>query len=631
MNKYRIILLVLLSLGSFGCKKYLDVVPDGVATLDNAFSNRANAEKFLFSCFNMMPNQNDPFTYPGNVGSDEIWWDMDNSGIHGRSGSQIARGGQNMTDPLWNYWDGRRDGKNIWVGIRDCNIFLENIGKVLDITDYERSRWIAEVKFVKAYLHYYLFQLYGPIPIVDKNLSMEVDPAEARVYREPVDKVTDYIVNLLDEAKEGLPEMIEDPINEMGRPTKVAAAALKAKVLVWTASPLLNGNPDYTQVTDNRGTKLFPATADRNKWVRAATAIKEAMDMAHLLGNALYRYKNGLINIADTLQLNFTIRGAATERATLNPEIIFAPTTSANSFQNYCTPNFYPSQVAGSQELCATLKVAEQFYTNNGVPIDEDPSWNYADRYSRQKNTDKTHKYFIASNETTAKLNYFREPRFYANLAFDRGLYDVQALLGVTTATIKNRSGEPQGVVYSANHIPTGYFIKKLVSFRSSITGTGLSPYNYTIPVIRLADLYLLYAEALNEVKDAPDQEVYQWVDSIRTRAGLKGVEESWRRYSSLPTKPTTKEGMREIIKRERMIELAFEGQRAFDLRRWKDAQKYLNQPVQGWNFQGLNDQDYYEVTTYFNSRNYTYKDYLWPLYQVSVIRNSNLVQNPGW
>ncbi|MBO9593944.1 MAG: RagB/SusD family nutrient uptake outer membrane protein [Niabella sp.] len=631
MNKYRIALLLLLGISSFGCKKYLDVVPDGVATLDNAFSNRANAEKFLFSCFNMMPNQNDPFTYPGNVGSDEIWWDIDNSGIHGRSGSQIARGGQNVTDPLWNYWDGRRDGKSLWIGIRDCNIFLENINKVLDITDYERSRWIAEVKFVKAYLHYFLFQLYGPIPIVDENLSMEVDPAEARVYREPVDKVTDFIVNLLDEAKEGLPEMIEDPINEMGRPTKVAAAALKAKVLVWTASPLLNGNPDYAQVTDNRGTRLFPATADRNKWVRAAAAVREAVDMAHSLGNGLYRYKNALFNIPDTLQLNFTVRGAVTERATLNPEILFAPTTSANSFQNYCTPNFYGVQISNGSELCATLKIAEQFYTNNGVPIDEDPSWSFADRYSMQKNTNATHRYFIASNETTAKLNYLREPRFYANLAFDRGLYDVQALLGVTTATVKNRSGEAQGVQYSGQHIPTGYFIKKLVSFRSSITGTGLSPYNYTIPVIRLADLYLLYAEALNEIKDAPDHEVYQWVDSIRNRAGLKGVEESWSRYSSVPTKPSTKEGMREIIKRERMIELAFEGQRAFDLRRWKDAQKYLNQPVQGWNFQGLKDVDYYAVTTYFNGRNFTYRDYLWPIYQVSVIRNSNLVQNPGW
>lgn len=612
-----------------GCSKYLDVVPDGVATLDNAFSNRFNAEKFLFTCFNMMPNQNAPFDYPGHIGTDEIWWDINYPTIHNYAGPQIARGNQNISDPYQNFWDGRNGGKNIWIGIRDCNIFLENIDKVRDITEYERQRWISEVKFVKAYLHSFLFQLYGPIPIVDKNLPMNVAPEDVRVYREPVDKVVDYIVGLLDESISNLPEMIDDPQKEMGRPTQISAAALKAKVLVWAASPLLNGNPDYSAVVDKKGNSLFPMQADPKKWARAAEAIKAAIDLGHSHGHTLYKYKNEMFKISDTLSMNFTLRGAVTERATQNPEILFAPTTSANTFQNYCIPNFYNTQFTG-QELCTTLKIAEQYYTENGVPIDEDISWDYANRYHTKRNSDQTHKFYIANGETTAQLNYNREARFYAHLSFDRALYDVQAQLGVTTATIKNRVGEPMGVLYSAQHIPTGYFIKKLVSFRSSITGTGTSNYNYTIPVIRLADLYLLYAEALNEVKGSPDAEVYEWIDKIRTRAGLKGVVESWSNYSSVPGKPTTKEGMRDIIKRERMIELAFEGQRAFDIRRWKDAVKYLNQPVQGWNYQGK-DMNYYILTTYFQNRNYTYRDYLWPIYQTSLIKNSNLVQNPGW
>ena len=180
-------------------------------------------------------------------------------------------------------------------------------------------------------------------------------------------------------------------------------------------------------------------------------------------------------------------------------------------------------------------------------------------------------------------------------------------------------------------HIVTGYFIKKLVSFRSGTTTTSPSPYKFSIPIIRLADLYLLYAEALNEVKDAPDQEVYQWVDSIRFRAGLRGVVESWRDFSNMPSKPTTKEGMRSIIKQERLIELCFEGQRFFDLRRWKDALTYLNQPIQGWDYQGTTTQEYYNVVTYFNTRNYTYKDYLTPIYSSALTMNPNLVQNPGW
>src|SRR5690554_3379691 len=148
-----------LTIGLFmNCSDYLDVVPDGVATLDNTFSNRINSEKFLFSCYNMIPNQNNPFTYPGIMGADEMWYQKD---LSNRSGARIARNDQNATDPFQNNWDGRRDGRNLWIGIRDCNIFLENIEKVPDLQAWERVRWISEVKFIKAYLHFFLLQLYG--------------------------------------------------------------------------------------------------------------------------------------------------------------------------------------------------------------------------------------------------------------------------------------------------------------------------------------------------------------------------------------------------------------------------------------------------------------------------------------
>ena len=150
------------------------------------------------------------------------------------------------------------------------------------------------------------------------------------------------------------------------------------------------------------------------------------------------------------------------------------------------------------------------------------------------------------------------------------------------------------------------------------------------MPIIRLADLYLLYAEALNETKSAPNNDVHCWVDSLRIRAGLNGVVESWK-YAKDPSKPTSKEGMREIIKRERLIELSFEGQRPFDLRRWRDAEKYMNEPVRGWDFQGQKLEDYYLTRVYFSNRKFTYKDYLWPLRSNTLVVNSNLVQNPGW
>ena len=616
--------------GLVACSGYLDVVPDGVATMDNAFSNRINAEKFLFTCYNRLPNQNAEWNYPGNVGGDEIWWDIEYVDLGNKSGSRIATNSQNITTPYQNYWDGNEGGEPLWQGIRDCNIFLENIDRVPDMEEGERLRWISEVKFIKAYLHFFLLELYGPIPIVDVNLEVNSDPEEVRVKRRPVEEVIEFVVNLLDESMVNLPDRITETSTEMGRITKPIAASIKAKALVWAASPLFNGNPDYVNFKDKEGTQLIPSQKDDSKWVRAAEAIKEAIDISEANGHALYQYQPGFEQISEVTRMKYTLRGVACERPINNPEIIWAHTEGENSFQNYCTPKLHVSYY-GTSELSAPLKIAEQYYTMNGVPIDEDTQWDYTNRYETRRDTGSFHQYYIKAGETTAMLNYYREPRFYAHLAFDRSLYEAQSQEEDETIMIENRSGEVHGQRYAASNIMTGYFIKKLVSFRSGTTTNSPSPYTFKIPIVRLGDLYLLYAEALNEIKNAPDAEVYEWVDKIRERAGLKGVVESWAQHSNVPNKPQTKEGMREIIKRERLIELAFEGQRFFDLRRWKDAETYLNEPIQGWDYTGQNVRDYYVVRTYFDDRNYTYKDYLWPIRLSSLIRNSNLVQNPGW
>src|SRR5690606_15674371 len=124
----------------------------------------------------------------------------------------------------------------------------------------------------------------------------------------------------------------------------------------------------------------------------------------------------------------------------------------------------------------------------------------------------------------------------------------------------------------------------------------------------RLADLYLLYAEALNETMSAPNAEVYDYIDKIRDRAGLKGVAESWSNYSIFPQKHTTREGMREIIHRERGIELAFESQRYYDIRRWKKSLEHFDGFRQGWNVNGALPEDFYQVKA-FRNIDYNLKD----------------------
>ena len=172
--------------------------------------------------------------------------------------------------------------------------------------------------------------------------------------------------------------------------------------------------------------------------------------------------------------------------------------------------------------------------------------------------------------------------------------------------------------------------------YRSSIpdnaTGNDYNAYGYAFPIIRLADLYLLYAEALNELKDAPDGEVYEYIDLVRQRTGLEGVLETWSKYAvdSKQNKPYTQEGMREIIHRERLNELAFEGARFWDLRRWKEAEEYLNRPIYGLNVMGESPEDFYKQTLLFSSK-FEKKDYLWPIRINAMTYNLKLVQNSGW
>src|SRR5690606_3056371 len=155
--------------------------------------------------------------------------------------------------------------------------------------DYEKERWVAETKFLKAYFHCYLFRMYGPIPIMDKNLPITASPEEVKVSRQPVEVVVDYIASLLDEAAagddfSGLPLTITSRSTELGRVTKVAALAIKARLLVTAASPLFNGNTDYRALANTDGTPLFNSTADPDKWIRAAEACREAVDAAERAG-----------------------------------------------------------------------------------------------------------------------------------------------------------------------------------------------------------------------------------------------------------------------------------------------------------------------------------------------------------
>jgi hypothetical protein len=629
--------LIILMLASDSCKKYLDVVPPNVGTLDYAFRNRNEAENYLFTCYNAIQNLNDLNRSPGFTTSSELIFPLNLTGGSpiDISGFNLVTGAQNTGNPGLSYWDGNGNGVNMFQAIRKCNTMLENIDKPVDLSASEKKRWIAETKFLKAYYHYYLFRLYGPIPIKDKNLPVEASTAETKVKRESVDDVVNYIVGLLDESIPDLPVSIDNPAKELGRITRPAAIAIKAEVLMTAASPLFNGNPDYLNFKDKSGKLLFPVAYDVKKWQLAADACKAAIVACEGAGmrlNTSFVPVPQVANLSDSLRRELVYQNALTEKWDTNPELIWALSNVWHG-QEFCIPRLTPlaNQRDGQNPgyYAVPISTAELFYTNKGVPIEEDNSWDYADR-NQLKTGDAANFFYIKQGYQTIKGHFNREPRFYASVAFDgsiwfgNGILDGKSALYVPARGIGSLAGPK---TQQKTNI-TGYWPKKLANYLT-VFNDGFTWTDYSMPVMRMGGLYLLYAEALNEA-NGPSSEAISYIDKIRSRAGLAGVAESWSKYSKNSSKPASKEGLRAIIHQERRIELCFEGQSGWDLRRWKELQGVLSTPLRGWSIYESQPINYYRALNVeipvFNTR-----DYLWPIPNTSITGNENLVQNPFW
>jgi hypothetical protein len=647
MKNYYFILIILFS----SCKDdYLDVIPDNIPTIDIAFNNRATALNFLATCYTYIPEHANVVQNFSMLAGDEVWYYAENDFyMNNETSFRLAKGMQNVSNPYLNYWEGGRGAPHsLFNALRDCNIFLDNLVTVPGLEEQERLRWLDEVKVLKAFYHFWLMQMYGPIPIVENNISVGASADETNVFRDPVDDVVNYLVQLLDEVIEGenLPGVINYIYTEQGRVTMPVAKALKAKILVLNASPIFNGNTDFNSLVDSQGNSLVNQTYDPQKWVLAKDALYDAIESAESNGHQLYEFTQQIpINgeLSEQVIEELSQRAAITE--SFNSEIIWAYGPEwTGDLQMWCQPRWTADHSAlfgyTKKSHAPTLNMVETFYTNNGVPIDEDVTWNYGNRYDvvstplLDDNAENYHEFYIEDNYSTAKLHTYREPRFYSSIGFDGGKWFSLETTNINSipyldAKAGALSGKQGFEIYSI----TGYFAKKLVHYENVITQQGSTIKGYSFPIIRLTDLYLMYSEALNEVKESPDSEVYEYIQKVRDKAGLDNggdLVNTWQLYSSNPSKPSSKEGMRDIIHQERMIELALEGHRYWDLRRWKLADEYFSQPIKGWNIFRPDVEGFYEVENIYY-RNYLIKDYLWPISQNELLRNPNLVQNPGW
>lgn len=646
MKKKILIALLLPLFLSTSCSNWLDVVPQSdIKTIDSDFETYAGAAEWLRSCYVFLQFPYDPAANVAFFGSDEMVADnyLLNSGHP--VGLDIITGKQNVLSPYDDCWLERINDRreDYYTAISLCNHFINRIDNVYNLEEVDKKEWKAEVKALKAFYYFELVRRYGPVIIAPEEIDPNQDVEKLKLPRSHVDTCFNYIVRLCDEAAPDLPVSSKKKSDRRAYFNKEAALALKARVLVYQASDLFNGNPDYANFKNKDGEPLFSDKKDPEKWKRAADAAIAVIDCARQEGGASLiegsssntPLQSTMLDIENSIHtFNFSNKEA----------LWMVRMYMGYDIYQYVMPKFNDGSYHTLQGACyvPTMKMVEMFYTENGLPIDQDLRWvGSGNPYAISVETNPKYTGVVALNEPVLALHRNREPRFYADIAADRCYWR----LGTTEENnykVEVYQGEGWGLeatrlnALTPQNI-TGYYLKKWSYSKSNIAehqnllqDVGDTPF----PIFRLAEMYLIAAEALNEYKAAPDQEVYDYLNVVRRRAGIPDVEVAWRNAKD-PTKVQTKEGMRDIIRQEWNIEFAFEGYRYWNVRRWKIANIELNEKVFGWNVVGNNVNSFYNngngpVVVFSGNKFVAPRDYLYPIRSEEVQR-AGCVQNPGW
>lgn len=653
MKKWAVCLLVI---GLSSCVDFLDIVPDNTITLEDYFTNKETAYQALSNVYAGIPHNHLIHNTEFLLGDDWLGQRDATKNKSGLYGSQLMEGLQSTSGVLLNLWDGWNGANNLYIRIRMANTFLEKIHLAKDLPDAEMKFWIAQVKFLKAYFHFLLIQHYGPIVIADENVPLNSEAEDLFVNREKVEVCFDYVINLMDEAIPDLKDEIMD--TELGMVSMSAAKAIKARVMLFRASPLFNGPKDlFGGFYDHDGKPFFPMDEEgteawTQKWKDAEKAINDAIIQCEADGYGLYEYDDSPYKFdIDDWRTNPELKRYYTLRMLIvdpwNKECIWGRTYSMGTSgtlqdaSNLRLPNTYTNGITETTGNswnwgAATFQMMSRYYTKNGLPIDVDKTFDRNNMYRLVETPDSTSVEYtnwrgiLQPNFMTVKMYLDREPRFYANLGITGGYWRAHQYC-IPTEMYGGTAGG-----YSSNFQTdfywTGIGVKKYVHPESK-SGSWIRQIHYPYPIIRMADLYLMKAEILNELY-GPGQQVWDEVNKIRDRAGIPNVEDVWANPNLVNTlylnRHQDKVGMREIIMRERAVELSFEGSRYWDVVRYKQGAAEFNAPVTGWVAESYGSKNFFRLEVK-QQRRFLNRNYLWPISITEMNVNANLIQNPGW
>lgn len=621
------------------CSDYLDKEPDDQLTLETVFENKTNMERWLAYIYNATPKF---YNYDGaDAVADELapsvgWESQGFKAILYQNGNWTSASGG-----VINYWE------TFPMRIRQAYIFIKYAHALPDVTEKEVNYMKAECRFFIAYFHAVMAMTYGAVPII-RDATEEITGETLLLKQEPFNTVLDWAANELLETSKLLPAYYDED-NKYGRITSIICLAMRARLLTFAASPLVNGNQDSDMVNMKNcdGVSIFDSTFKPERWKTAVDANKLLIDEAEKAGHKLY-----IETIGDDVDAFQSYQNALMLRYNQgNMEILFPRTyDDAGYFDRQANPR----SMGGAGAIGVTQSLVDAFFMNNGlVPItgytndgatpvinsesgysetgystvDESykTTWMYATKGGTEQETEH-----VIVPKNTYKMYCGREPRFYISV-----LYNEEYHWGKDKSNAKNKfanffsGGEDGGPSHDSPS--AGYLIRKRVD-PSAIPASSSGTYKKRQGVLyRLAEAYLSYAESLYEYSVATgtytdnETEILDYINRVRYRAGIpqygKGADQI----------PVTEAQLRDLIRRERRVELNCEaGIRFDDLRRWKEAETALNGKFYGMNALAKSTErdEYYKRTLYQTRR---FISYWWPIPQDDIDKNTNLRQLPGW
>lgn len=566
--------LILFALLLSGCRKMFEDKPLEFLSIDYIFDvndpSGNQASLWVNNMYNKIPfGYSRLFSVPLECLTDDAVPSAQGSGMW-----NFIRGGYSPIAPFDDLWG------TCYGVIRSANVFLQNYQRV-PWADSSTRVWLPnEARALRAYFYLELVKRYGGVPIVGDRVFESTDLELLQLKRNSFEECVSYIVSEFDRVKDSLrpdatlANRTTDP--NFGRMRKSIVLSLKAKALLMAASPLFNPSP-----TPGLPYTGYP-TYSLERWKLAADAARDVMDMG--------------IYALEPNPYTLVLQRANTEHIFFR----MSDPRTANNYTYYMSPvGFRPANRQSEGRVSPTQEFVDAFPMKNGKSI-TDPTSGY-DPANPYANRDPRLERFVFYNGA----KWLRRP----------------------IETFEGGVDKPNNPTVSTTQTQTGYYSKKFCANDSNSTAFTNTIYyaETSFPpawcIIRYADILLMYAEAQNEYS-GPDPSIYAAVEQIRKRAGLSPF--------ALPS-GLSQASLRDIIRNERRVELCFEEQRFWDIRRWKIAKEVYGTTLHGVTITKNENGSFSYVSKEVVKPYFADAMYLFPIALKETQVNPSLGQNPGY